>query len=44
MVLKFDFVKVDESMFYDVERLFQRIFYVLGIRKDDLDEVVEVMF
>jgi hypothetical protein len=31
-------------MFYDVERPFQRIFYVLGIQKGGLDEVVEVMF
>jgi hypothetical protein len=43
-VLKFDFVEVDESMFYDVVRPFQRIFYILVIQKGDLDEVVVVMF
>jgi hypothetical protein len=40
--LKIRFVEVDESMFYDVERPFQRIVYVLVIQKGNLDEVVEV--
>jgi hypothetical protein len=38
-VLKFDFGEVDESMFLDVEKPFERIFYILGIEKSDLIEV-----
>jgi hypothetical protein len=38
-VLKFDFGEVDESLFHDVERPFERIFYILGIEKSDLNEV-----
>jgi hypothetical protein len=43
-VLKYDFVDVDEAMFHDVERIFERIFYILGIQKSVLDDVAEVMF
>jgi hypothetical protein len=31
-------------MFHDVERRYERIFYILGIEKSDLDEDAEVMF
>jgi hypothetical protein len=43
-VLKCYFGDVDEAIFHDVERPFERIFYILGIQKSDLDEVAEVMF
>jgi hypothetical protein len=32
-VLKFDIGDVDEAMFHDVERPFERIFYIVGIQK-----------
>jgi hypothetical protein len=35
---------VDEEMFHDVERPFERILYIPGIQKCGLDEVAEVMF
>jgi hypothetical protein len=31
-------------MFHDVERPFDRIFYILDIQKSDWDEVAEVLF
>jgi hypothetical protein len=37
--LKCDFGDFDESMFHDVERQLEIIFYILGIEKCDLDEV-----
>jgi hypothetical protein len=37
-VLIFDFGVVDESMFHDVQRPFERIFNILGIEKSDLNE------
>jgi hypothetical protein len=43
-VLKINFADFDEAMFHDVERPFERIFYILGIEKTDLDEFVEVLF
>jgi hypothetical protein len=43
-VLKCDFGYFDESMLNDVESLFERIFFILGIEKSDLDEFEEVMF
>jgi hypothetical protein len=43
-VLKINFADFDEAMFHDVERPFERIFYILGIEKSDLDEVSGVMF
>jgi hypothetical protein len=33
-----------EAKFHDFERPFERIFYILGIQKSDLDEVAEVLF
>jgi hypothetical protein len=35
--LKFVFGDVDEAMFHDVEGPFERIFFILGIQKSDLD-------
>jgi hypothetical protein len=35
--LNFDFVDFDEAMFHDVERPFERIFYIVGIHKSVLD-------
>jgi hypothetical protein len=43
-VLKCDFGDVDETMFHDVERTFERIFLLLGIQKRVLDEVAVLMF
>jgi hypothetical protein len=44
-VLKFVFVDVDDAMFFfDIERIFERIFYILGIQKSVLDDVAEGMF
>jgi hypothetical protein len=43
-VLRCDFGDVDEAMFHDDERPFERIFYILGTQKSDLDVVAEVMF
>jgi hypothetical protein len=43
-VLKYDFCKVDEAIFHDIERTFERIFYILGIQKSVCDNVAEVMF
>jgi hypothetical protein len=40
-VLKWDFGDVDEAMIRDVEMLFKSIFYILGIKKNDLDKVAE---
>jgi hypothetical protein len=37
-VLKFHFVDVDDEMFHDVELHFERIFFIQGIQKSDLDE------
>jgi hypothetical protein len=37
-VLKCDFGDVDEAMFHDVERSFERIFYNLGLQKSDFGE------
>jgi hypothetical protein len=31
-------------MFHDVEKKFDRFFYILGIQKSVLDDVEEVMF
>jgi hypothetical protein len=42
-VWKCDFVDIDDAMFRDVARPFERIFNILGIHKSDLDEVAEVM-
>jgi hypothetical protein len=42
--LKCDFGVVDEAMFDDDERTFERIFYILCIQKSILDDVAEVMF
>jgi hypothetical protein len=42
--LKCDFGDEDETMFHEVERPFERIFYILDIQKFDLDEFGEVMF
>jgi hypothetical protein len=36
-VLKYNFGEVDEAMFHDVERPFERISDVLGIKISDLD-------
>jgi hypothetical protein len=38
--LKCDFGDVHEAMLHDVERSFLRIFYILGIQKSVLDEVI----
>jgi hypothetical protein len=35
---------IDETLFHDVEMLFVRIFYILGVSKFDLDEVAKMMF
>jgi hypothetical protein len=35
---------VDKAMFHDVERPLERIFYIPGIQKTDLDKVAEVKF
>jgi hypothetical protein len=43
-VLKCDFGDVDDAIFHCVEIKFQRFFYILVIKKNVLDEVVEVMF
>jgi hypothetical protein len=43
-VLKCDFGDFDEALFHDIDRTFERIFYILGIQKSVLDEVAEVMF
>jgi hypothetical protein len=43
-VLKINFGDVDEVMFHDVVKQLERIFYILGYEKCDLDEVAEVMF
>jgi hypothetical protein len=43
-VLKCDFGDEEETMFHDVERPLERIFYILDIQKSDLDEFGEVMF
>jgi hypothetical protein len=43
-VLKCDFGDVDEAMFLYIERLQERIFYILGIKKSDLYEVADVKF
>jgi hypothetical protein len=42
--LKCDFGDVDEAMLHGVERQFERIFYILGIKKSDYYEVAEVKF
>jgi hypothetical protein len=42
--LIYDFGDVDEAMFHDVERTFERNFYIIGIQKRILDDVAEVMF
>jgi hypothetical protein len=39
-VLKCDFGDIHEAMLHNVERSFQRIFYILGIQKSDLDKVM----
>jgi hypothetical protein len=44
LLLKINFADFDEAMFHDVERAFERIFYILGIEKSYLDEVAVVMF
>jgi hypothetical protein len=38
-ILKCDFFDVDEAIFLDVERPFERIFYILDIQTYDLDEI-----
>jgi hypothetical protein len=43
-VLKSDFGDFDEAMLHDVERTFERIFYILDIQKSVSDEVDEVFF
>jgi hypothetical protein len=43
-VLKINFAEFDEAVFHDVERPFERIFYILSIEKSDLNEVAEMMF
>jgi hypothetical protein len=40
-VLKCKFGDVDEAIFHDVERQAERIFYILGIQKSDLEVVVD---
>jgi hypothetical protein len=42
-VLKINFADFNETTFH-VERPFERIFYILGIEKSDLDEIAKVMF
>jgi hypothetical protein len=44
MPSEFDFGDIDEAMFHDVERPFERILYILGLQKSVLDEVAEVCF
>jgi hypothetical protein len=39
-VLKCDFGDVDEAMFHDVKRPFERIFHILDIQKSDFGELV----
>jgi hypothetical protein len=43
-ILKSDFGVFDEAMFHNVERLYERIYNVLGIQKSNLDEIAEVVF
>jgi hypothetical protein len=43
-VLKCDIGDVDETMFHDVERTFERIFFISGIKKSIFREVDSVMF
>jgi hypothetical protein len=43
-VLKCDFGNDHEMMFHDVERLFERIFYILRIQRSVSEEVDEVLF
>jgi hypothetical protein len=38
-VLKSNFGDFDESMFHNVVKPLERIFYIKGIEKSDLDEV-----
>jgi hypothetical protein len=42
--LKNNFGDADELMFQDVLKPLERIFEILGIDRNDLDEVAEVMF
>jgi hypothetical protein len=42
--LKCDFGDADEALFHDVEKTFDRIFYILGIQKSVLDDVAEMIF
>jgi hypothetical protein len=43
-VLRINFGDVDEALFHDVVKQLERIFYILGTEKSDLDEDAEVMF
>jgi hypothetical protein len=43
-VLKSNFGDVDEAMFHDVIKQLERIFYILGTEKSDLDEFAEDTF
>jgi hypothetical protein len=43
-VLKCDFVNVDEAMFSDVERSFERLFYIQGNKKNELVEYAGVLW
>jgi hypothetical protein len=43
-VLKCDIGEVDEAIFHDVEKPFERIFYILGIQISDYYEFEKVMF
>jgi hypothetical protein len=43
-VLKINFGDVDVAIFHHVKKQFEWIFYILGIHKNDLDEVAIVMF
>jgi hypothetical protein len=43
-VLKITFAYIDDAFIHDVERPFDRIFYILCIEKSNLDKVAEVMF
>jgi hypothetical protein len=41
--LKCNFGDVDEAIFRNVERTFERIFYILSVQKSVLDEIAEVV-
>jgi hypothetical protein len=42
-VLKCDFFEVDDAMFLEVKRPFERIFEILGMQNRDFDEFAKVV-